>query len=105
MSPPNFTLDIVLKEHRWNGQCPGKVDPSIEAAILDRELPGVLVRLVDALGRVEARGGYLMTAATQREAAWFRRQTDRLAMFLGSRSDPALPVSAPRSARSRSGTT
>jgi putative DNA primase/helicase len=63
-------------------------NPDIEAAIVATDLPGVLVRLVESLRRIDGRNGYLDNDATAAEMAWFVRQTDRLAMFLDQMTRP-----------------
>ncbi len=79
-SVPSYLARI--RPYRFNVSFLDREDPAIEERIRERELPGVLVLLVHALQRVEAHGGYIVDDATEREAGWFRRETDRIAMFL-----------------------
>jgi putative DNA primase/helicase len=71
-----------VRPYRFSRSFLGHEDPAIEEKILADELPGVLVRLVGALQRFERRGSYATNDATRAEMAWFRRETDRLTMFL-----------------------
>jgi phage/plasmid-associated DNA primase len=64
----------------------GSEDPRIEATIIQRELPGVLVRLVDAAQRWRARGGDPAGCAEVRER--FARRSDRVRLFLYEATEP-----------------
>jgi putative DNA primase/helicase len=77
-----------IRPYRFSRSFLGKEDPSIEEHIVAHELPGVLVRLVAALQRFEKRRGYVTNDDTRREMSWFRRETDRLAMFLDEATRP-----------------
>jgi putative DNA primase/helicase len=77
-----------IRPYRFQRSFLGHEDPRHEAAIVADELPGVLVELVEGLRRIEARNGYVDNDATTGEMAWFRRQTDRLAMFLDEKTRP-----------------
>ena len=59
----------------------GAEDPTIEDR-LSLELPGILVRLVEAFQRYAERGGYMDTLATRRVADQFARASDRVRLFL-----------------------
>lgn len=59
----------------------GAEDPSREAAIMG-ELPGILVRVVDALGEMVRRGGYRHDATTVAAMDDFAARSDNLRMFL-----------------------
>jgi hypothetical protein len=43
---------------------------------------------VEGLRRIDARKGYVVNDGTHHELAWFRRQTDRMAMFLDEATKP-----------------
>ncbi len=59
----------------------GREDPTLEAR-LTAELPGVLVRLVEALRRFDARDGYNNDQAATEALAAFARRSDRVRLFL-----------------------
>jgi putative DNA primase/helicase len=64
----------------------GSEDPSIEGTVIERELPGVLVRLVEAAQRWRARGGDPAGCAEVRER--FARRSGRIRLFLYEASEP-----------------
>lgn len=70
-----------IRPFRFPYSYEGREDPTIEAQMLT-ELPGILVRLVEALRRFEARGGYLDDDASRDALADFARQSDRVRLFL-----------------------
>jgi putative DNA primase/helicase len=57
----------------------GKEDPKVEEDLM-RELPGILVRWVEAWRRMQARGGYLPTL--DRVAATFEAASDRVSLWM-----------------------
>jgi putative DNA primase/helicase len=70
-----------IRPYRFPHSYEGREDPSIEAAML-AELPGILVRLVEALRRFEERGGYLDDEVTRAALDDFARHSDRVRLFL-----------------------
>jgi P4 family phage/plasmid primase-like protien len=74
---------VRVRPYRFSRSFAGHENPAIEAAMLS-ELPGILVRLVDGLRRIEARNGYLENDATRREMSWFAARSDRARLFLGA---------------------
>jgi putative DNA primase/helicase len=71
-----------VRPYRFDVSFLNREKPAIEAEIIANELPGVLVRLLEALRRVDRRDGYVENDETKGELAWFTVQTDRLATFL-----------------------
>jgi putative DNA primase/helicase len=59
----------------------GREKPAIEQKMLT-ELPGILVRLIEALHRFERRGGYSDTDDSRRALDDFARHSDRVRLFL-----------------------
>ncbi len=59
----------------------GHEDPTLETELLT-ELPGILVRLVEALRRFDLRGGYADNDGSWAAALEFARRSDRVRLFL-----------------------
>lgn len=71
-----------IKPFKFGNSFAGREDPKIEEKIIGEELPGVLVRLVDAWRRRDARGNYLPTSPGV--AIEFENKSDRVRMFVSS---------------------
>jgi putative DNA primase/helicase len=76
-----------IRPFRFPHSYEGRENPAIEARMMT-ELRGILVRLVEALRRFEARGGYADTDAARAALADFARHSDRVRLFLYEATDP-----------------
>jgi putative DNA primase/helicase len=70
-----------IRPYRFPNSYEGRENPDLEARML-RELPGILVRLVEALRRFDTRGGYLDDDDSQGALDDFARHSDRVRLFL-----------------------
>jgi putative DNA primase/helicase len=70
-----------IRPYRFPASFEGREDPTLEARLRD-EMPGILVRLVEALRRFEARGGYADDDASRSALSDFARRSDRVRLFL-----------------------
>lgn len=75
-----------IRPYRFPFSYEGREDPAIEAAMM-AELPGILVRLVDALARFEARGSYLDDDRSRAALDEFARHSDRVRLFLAETTE------------------
>jgi putative DNA primase/helicase len=71
-----------IRPYRFDVSFVGREDPAIEKIIVGSELPGVLVRLVAGLRRIEERGGYLDDDDARADAVWLARQSDPVRLFV-----------------------
>ncbi|CAN5734511.1 hypothetical protein BH24DEI2_BH24DEI2_19660 [soil metagenome] len=77
-----------IRPYRFPHSYEGRENPAIERAML-AELPGILVRLVEALARFEARGGYADDDTSRAALHDFARHSDRVRLFLHETTEPA----------------
>lgn len=70
-----------IRPYKFPTSFEGREDPGLEQAMLG-ELPGILVRLVGALRRFEARGGYIDDERSRSALDDFARHSDRVRLFL-----------------------
>lgn len=70
-----------IRPYRFGTSFEGRENPAIELAMMG-ELPGIFVRLVEALDRFEQRGGYLDDEPSRAASGDFARHSDRVQLFL-----------------------
>lgn len=77
-----------VRPYRFPHSFEGHEDPTLEQRIR-QELPGILVRLVEAIRRFEQRGNYLVDDRSQQAINDFARHSDRVRLFLYETCDPS----------------
>ncbi len=87
VNDPTGAFLTRIRAYEFNSSFLGRDNPAVETAIL-MELPGILVRLVEALARFRGRGGYQVNAASLAAEEAFARQADRVRLFLWEASEP-----------------
>ncbi len=76
-----------IRPYRFPNSYEGRENPDLEVQML-RELPGILVRLVEALRRFDTRGGYLDDDDSRGALDDFARHSDRVRLFLHETTTP-----------------